>query len=847
IVGVGAINYLYVYDNNGNLKASTEIMDIQYDHTYIGNDILVIEDEPIKELPSYSVYRLFGKKMGTIKMMVDGISDMFRVMSVIKDGDGEIVYEGGEPEDYVDNRLWRLEYFVGRDYLPNYVFITLQGDWENSPVFRDVNFKLKVYNAVDTLVYTNVIPLTLSNSESFTFVDTLDSLPSGDYIIKSVAVTDSGQVVTMDNDYFTVLNEGINFVMGLDRDAGFQGDTFTVFPVCINADSIQSDSIRLVVSGDSLYLDTLFEIEGNGVDSFPIRITPDTSIIITGKVMLSSGDSIVHKRSLLIAGKNIDISITAPEFIDFKPFGVKTTLFNESIGGIDAVVKRIFSGDTIVDTVYIESGGEWSTIDSFTSFTSDTFRTVVITGERESSKGKHIKVGIDGDIKLDSSFYVSPEDVKIQSFITNTGVFDTDYRIIYWIGSQKNKLQLKPQRKWDNIDEFVNNLVLGGCDTSEFYILTPSGETDTISPVFNSKEPGDYTLNAFLFAESSSVLLDSASSIVHVLSNNQIMIDSIIISDTCVDTIVPVYVTIENKSVEGFEGVIKLSTGNFYSEKIFGIEGSEKDTVIFNLSSPIPEGRYPVKAEIVGKCEKEVQKNFVPIYSIRNILPIYSPSGGWCEIDPELGNTGNGEGERVLKMEWADVVNLEKHINIPVGRDTSFIDSFPVPEDMPGGIYYCRLSVLNDGFPEVDTFIPVYVDGIRITAWDSLDRAIYLPGDTVHLYVKLMNHSTWGGNLYSQINYGGTIIDTTFILCGGDSGVIYYGDTLWLASGGYYLFSPEEYSYDSVRVTFTGESVSVFFRTDTVPGGGVWTEVDTTVYYPADNWLQFLIRNRTSS
>ena len=135
----------------------------------------------------------------------------------------------------------------------------------------------------------------------------------------------------MDNDYFTVLNEGINFVMGLDRDAGLKGDTFTVFPVCINADTVLSDSIRLVVSGDSLYLDTLFEIEGNGVDSFPIRITPDTSIIITGKVMLSSGDSIVHKRSLLIAGKNIDISITAPEFIDFKPFGVKTTLFNKSI------------------------------------------------------------------------------------------------------------------------------------------------------------------------------------------------------------------------------------------------------------------------------------------------------------------------------------------------------------------------------------------------------------------------------------------------------------------------------------------------------------------------------------
>ncbi|RKZ15342.1 hypothetical protein DRQ17_06615, partial [bacterium] len=819
-----------------------------YAHCFHKRDIYVLA----WSYPEFDVYREFGRDYGVILLSPFDEHFSYMLMSYTSDDEvnsGEIEYRVGSFEDFRADNLVPLEYVIGDTALP-YQWVILRGDYQDSPVFRELNFRLKVFDAADTIVYIDTIPLSLQPSGSFSISDTIkDSLPPGNYSISGSIVTDSGQMVTRDIKHFWVVDNGLNLVMKIDKEMGSQGDSFHVSVICVNADTLPYDSVRLKVFDDSTYIDTLLSIGANGSDSFQLSIYPDSSEEITSMAILPSGDTLLQKKQIVLIESGLSCDLVTSGYFGMEGLETFTEIQNFSTLGKEISVIRSFSEDTLIDTVNIEGKDTYVFVDTFYSLYSDTFRVEIHWKGRCFTFSKYERFGIDGEVCMDSYVQVPSSNAECNSVVKNKGLFPLEFRAVYALFPSDKRGIFRPmlRRKFEDIDGFEKRILSSGGDTSVFYITLPPGISDTIYPIFGEKSPGQYTLKAFLFAESTGLFLDSLSSSVIVVPENRLSIDTVIIPDTSSDTLLPVRVVLKNSSMDPSGGVVSLSTGSYYREKDFEILPDSEDTIVFNMFTPIPEGNFTLEVEIKGIDAKEMVASFKPKIVFDTLPSVYTTSNGKGCFFIRLRNTGNGEGERVLKMEWADVVNLEKHINIPVGRDTSFIDSFPVPEDMPGGIYYCRLSVLNDGFPEVDTFIPVYVDGIRITAWDSLDRAIYLSGDTIHLYVKLMNHSTWGGNLYSQINYGGTIIDTTFILCGGDSGVIYYGDTLWLASGGYYLFSPEEYSYDSVRVTFTGESVSVFFRTDTVPGGGVWTEVDTTVYYPADNWLQFLIRNRTSS
>ena len=69
---------------------------------------------------------------------------------------GEIEYRVGSFEDFRADNLVPLEYVIGDTALP-YQWVILRGDYQDSPVFRELNFRLKVFDAADTIVYIDTI------------------------------------------------------------------------------------------------------------------------------------------------------------------------------------------------------------------------------------------------------------------------------------------------------------------------------------------------------------------------------------------------------------------------------------------------------------------------------------------------------------------------------------------------------------------------------------------------------------------------------------------------------------------------------------------------------------------
>ncbi|MCW4043849.1 MAG: hypothetical protein NWE90_09060, partial [Candidatus Bathyarchaeota archaeon] len=205
-----------------------------------------------------------------------------------------------------------------------------------------------------------------------------------------------------------------------------------------------------------------------------------------------------------------------------------------------------------------------------------------------------------------------------------------------------------------------------------------------------------------------------------------------------------------------------------------------------------------------------------------------------------------------MSVDWTDVIGLTIDTTLNPGNSAYLTQNFYIPLDMPGGRYYCNVAILDGAYPEVDTFFPVVIGGVSITAKDSLDRMVYQIGDTADFSILIWNETSWSGSLDAAIQYGDLLQDTSFILGGMEKGILNTSiprDTLYLDTSGVYMFDPfNTIDYDSIQFNWSASSESLFlyFRTDTVIGGGNWITIDRSLTYSVYEWTQIRIMNESA-
>jgi hypothetical protein len=406
-----------------------------------------------------------------------------------------------------------------------------------------------------------------------------------------------------------------------------------------------------------------------------------------------------------------------------------------------------------------------------------------------------------------------------------------------------------------SFEEFVEEIVRADIDTSLSYLYLSPGEVDTIPIMFDFHNPGDYLIIGYLFTETLSVFLDSSSSSVNVVEEALVSIDSMILSPHCDSTgSVPLLVLLGNESYNSFFGSLTLSSSLCYLDTTVDISPQLQDTIVFLLDEPVDEGEYTVTASLkeggVALDEKQTEIHFKPLYQLDSIPEGLSVSvGDTGSISLQVSNIGNGRGERRISAQWVDVINLIQDEIINPGSLAVFTRDFFIPLDMPGGCYYCNVSILNGSYPEVDTFFPVIINGVSIAARDSLDKMVYQIGDTADFSILIENESMWSGYLDASIQYGDFSSDTSFILGGMEKGVCnesFPRDTLYLDTSGIYMFDPfYTKDYDSLEIQWnlSSDSLSIGFRTDSSIGRGNWNTIETGMIYPVDGWSQLRIIN----
>ncbi|MEO0293436.1 MAG: Ig-like domain-containing protein [candidate division WOR-3 bacterium] len=796
-----------------------------------------------------------------------------------------------------DDNLLPLSSMIGSDCLLP-IYITMEGNYENSPVFYDLLLNLKTFVS-DSVIVKNTYPLSLSPYESVSFADTIrDTVPPGDYIVSGDAYSNYPQHITSDWKSFTVIGDNVALLLNSNKEEGFVGEEFRINPLTINPLPEIKEPLHLIVKGyfgslDTTYLDTTFMLNPQSLDSFPFVIRPQEPIVIRAELALPSGDTL--RREFIPVVKNtrlLSLQIFAPDVVDLSPFTAKTEIYNYSFSPLSLEVKRIFGADTLINSLTLGPKETYTFVDSFSTVRSDTLKVIAITGGESFTKKKFIDCGIKGIVLLDSLFEVSPDSVRMNGIVRNEGLYPLSGKVLFCLiertkgliahslqlsatgfSAERQQVRAEPfpttlsaqqvaissvarVGKDLSLSAFISQLQRAGVDTSLTTIYLPMGKSDTVPIAFNRHNPGNYELLGFLFAETTpekSVMLDSSSSIVNIVGNNQVFVDSIFVSPTCDSTgSVLLWVTLSNRSYAPFSGNLIVSSPICYFDSLITLPIKMQDTIVFFLKEPIDEGRYYFTGALLeGGFSVNLKSQvleFHPIYHFDSLpnLEFSVPDSGMVEIS--ISNIGNGKGERTVAVNFVDVLNINRDAEIKPGSSEKFSGSFYIPEDFPGGKYWASAEILKNSYPEVDTLFPVQVNGIRIEARDSLDKPVYSPEDTAKLSIIVKNNSLFSGELLSIVRYGELELDTTFILGGMEKGVLNKTnrDTLYLDASGVYLTDPIELiGYDSVTITRDGsDSLVVQIRTDSLIGKGIWTTITDSITYPISKWLQLKIENR---
>ena len=768
----------------------------------------------------------------------------------VSENGGEITYTAVYDMFNGEGEKVPLHSLLGMHYIPS-VYVEMSGYWRNSPVFRKLDFEVRELNK-DSVVYSKAHNISPMPGEHIHFTDTLsDTLSAGEYAIWGELYTNNEQTVNADINYFTVIRNNVSLIMRTDTNDVPSGYTFHPIIMVINPQDEEIRGLHLVAgTDDSVYLDTIFDIDSGSVDTFYVSIRPKEPTIFKGKLILPSGDTLRDEVSLNVLTGGVTLNVSAPEYVNFEPFEVKTAIHNYADISREVVIKRRINADSIIDTLVLSPyEGKWL-YDTFSTIKSDTLYVSLFGLSDTLVKKLPINLGIHCKLLFDTLYVLSPDSVRMTAVLRNNGVYDVNAKALFCLyDSSKSTKAIHPDMPFE---KFVKELVRAHIDTSLSYFMLQADGTDTIPIVFNRHSPGHYILRGFVYTDSSSILLDSAASRVSVIPNSLVSIDTITVSPYA-DSLshVPISVIVKNSSYKGFEGDMVLSSNICYFDTAVYLAPQKWDTIVFYLQDTVYEGEYLFEAEAreggIKVAEKIAKLLFKPTYVFSGLANNYSLGVGDSGIlSFYVRNIGNAQGERTILANWADVINLNAYTTIPPSHIDTFKQAFYIPDDMPGGRYLCNVSLLKGMYPEMDTFFTLLINGANIKAKDTLDRWAYDMGDTAHLAILIDNQNTYSGILNAHVQYGMYSKDTSFVLGGMEKGITHASDTMYFDTSGIYMFDPiNTDGKDSISFHWHVSSnlFKLSFRTDSVIGKGNWIIADTGINYYVSKWTQIKIEN----
>ncbi|MCD6577990.1 hypothetical protein J7L48_00775, partial [bacterium] len=544
-------------------------------------------------------------------------------------------------------------------------------------------------------------------------------LETGEYYLTGNVENNKGQDVTYDEYAFNVVNSGINIILSADKKAYKPDENIKISgKLCnFNDSGIPASGLLSVKkdNGDFLYSENV-TVNPNETYDFSFNTNSDNSFDLVAVF-----NDITIKKEIVVSEPDYDITINAPEYAGYDPFGMSLIIKNKGI--VEIVGDIEFSGSL---NHYDIKVGETKTFDYNVSIPDDTNFVFNLTGDITGTFEKLVKLGEKAIVEFSSNNYYKEGIVEIPYAIDNNGNISVKRNFNFLIKDDNGNTKFQSDKYFEiNSGDKLESSLFAYLNTGNYEVYCNSifGE---VSKNFTVLPLEKIDLSTEIMA-----------------ANNGFK---------------PIIANIKNSGGEDFEGFVIFESSLDIQRENISIATMQDIDIPFNIFIENYESdTCSYKIRVFNSSGNEVAVNegiFDIIPSNFEIIsqphyPIYK-AGKAESATFIIKNTGDKAGKATFDLTIGDFYRNSDNLILNSGESKTLVYNFDVPDDYETGSYYAEYK-LGDKIGGYE----FYVEGKKIDVNATLDKENYRIGDTAVLTLDISNlHPDDSLELFAWANNG---------------------------------------------------------------------------------------------
>ncbi|HOC93947.1 MAG TPA: CARDB domain-containing protein [bacterium] len=530
---------------------------------------------------------------------------------------------------------------------------------------------------------------------------------AGNYLFRSTLLSLANQRIKQDEKTFYVTDNDVLLTLETDKKLYRQNETAQITLKLENTGSTDEPALKLrgAIEEVQAYQEEPFSLHAGEVKTFTWTAAESKSFFVSASVYRVEET----ESQIAVAGQTVDVSepsvrldVDVPSVVGRSPFAAQIVVLNDSQYAENLTLTIQESEQYSFSLAPNES---FAVSKSFQT-NQDMLLVVEVSDDAPAIFRKLIKYGESATLEVSPQEVYPEGTIDVPFTLINDGILPTQIDAVF------------------SMDDFSD-------DNRSYFLNLGSSQNDYL--LYDLTE-GDYLLNyVYDFGEQNIFIKVRKFNTSEIVATNQHATGETIL----------VFFDVKNTGPNRFAGSLSLTLPFFYSSMDVELEMGEVKTYQFTVPADVVAGVYDGKA-ILWHSGLSIDETAIIVTIPRPVFILDPIPQGWVfdagvfvdNMILPIKNVGLINGE--VKVSFRAVALIEDTIEawVEAGETSDIEFGMYIPEDFIDGDYYAVVTI-ND----VEWDIPFHINGAKIDVVTTLDKQIYMDGETVRFNIDVINTS----------------------------------------------------------------------------------------------------------
>ena len=571
----------------------------------------------------------------------------------------------------------------------------------------------------EKIVSVQTIPVSLNSGESKQLAQTFNPFAEpGSYTLRGRLFNSLDQLIATDQSQFVVSDNGLGLTATGDKRYYRPNENITLSGLLFNSTDIASGSLKFTVTRSVNGQTTILQEEDLNLNpgeerSYALNLYENLAGEYLFTVKLTQNGTVVAEASSLVtvAEPQVEVEFGLPQVVGSKPVSALVKLTNKSPYPVSIYAVSELIG--LAEPVTLGANETTLFTKEFT-LTNDALLLFNITGDVTANYQRTIIFNEKADLVINLPTQVPESTQNIVYNLRNTGSVAAEFPV-----------GLTLYRNGAEVAQY-NTIAHLNPDQS----LTGEWPVDLI--------PGNYQLVYSTLNQTKEIYFTCLPDYAATLTATSEL--------TGLDEL-RININVSNTGCNPILGVIKLESE--FAQQSIPVEissGVSYSNVISLIDLPVVAGTYELKLtlEAMGMTLATQTLNFTREETVLPApemvltdIPVNLTGGAGQEMPVivKVKNNGDAAGDCIVELSSEAITFSDATIiNLAPGAEAEHTFKMLIPEELESGTYQGRIIV-----NETVTHFQYQVNGYKLEAVASLDKAAYLKGETAILTIAVQN------------------------------------------------------------------------------------------------------------